>query len=120
MMGAEGLTEATKYAILNANYVAARLQPHYPVLYRGANGTVAHECIIDVRPLKEAGIEVDDIAKRLMDYGFRADYVLPGGRHADDRADGERIKGRVGPFLRGDDRDSGGDRGRGGRERLAR
>ena len=72
MMGAEGLTEATKYAILNANYVAARLQPHYPVLYRGANGTVAHECIIDVRPLKEAGIEVDDIAKRLMDYGFHA------------------------------------------------
>ncbi len=72
MMGAGGLTEATKYAILNANYVAARLQPHYPVLYRGANGTVAHECIIDVRPLKEAGIEVDDIAKRLMDYGFHA------------------------------------------------
>ncbi len=72
MMGAEGLRQATEVAILNANYVAARLQPYYPVLYRGANGTVAHECILDVRPLKAAGIEVDDIAKRLMDYGFHA------------------------------------------------
>jgi glycine dehydrogenase len=72
MMGGEGLTLATKIAILVANYVAARLQPHYPVLYRGDNGFVAHECIIDVRPLKAAGIEVDDIAKRLMDYGFHA------------------------------------------------
>ena len=60
-------------AILNANYVAARLEPSYPVLYRGRNGTVAHECIIDIRPLKaSAGIDVDDIAKRLMDYGFHA------------------------------------------------
>jgi glycine dehydrogenase len=72
LMGAEGLTEATKLAILNANYIAARLQPHYPVLYRGANGYVAHECILDTRPLKHTGIEVDDIAKRLMDYGFHA------------------------------------------------
>src|SRR5690606_5866462 len=73
MMGAEGLTQATKVAILNANYVAHRLQDHYPVLYRGRNGTVAHECIIDPRPLKNsAGVEATDIAKRLMDYGFHA------------------------------------------------
>jgi glycine dehydrogenase len=73
LMGAEGLTEATKVAILNANYIAARLEPHYPVLYRGRNGTVAHECILDLRRVKKsAGIEVDDIAKRLMDYGFHA------------------------------------------------
>lgn len=73
MMGAEGLTQATKIAILNANYIAKRLEPYYPVLYRGKNGLVAHECILDVRPFKEsAGIEVDDIAKRLMDFGFHA------------------------------------------------
>lgn len=81
MMGGTGLTEATKVAILNANYIAARLQPHYPVLYRGDNGFVAHECIVDVRPLKAAGIEVDDIAKRLMDYGFHAptmSFPVPG------------------------------------------
>ena len=73
LMGAEGLTEATRVAILNANYIAARLDPHFPVLYRGKNGTVAHECILDLRRVKKsAGIEVDDIAKRLMDYGFHA------------------------------------------------
>ncbi|ENH7392422.1 aminomethyl-transferring glycine dehydrogenase [Vibrio vulnificus] len=73
MMGADGLTEATKVAILNANYVMERLRPHYPVLYRGINGRVAHECIIDIRPLKEeTGISEEDIAKRLMDYGFHA------------------------------------------------
>ncbi|ELV8618903.1 aminomethyl-transferring glycine dehydrogenase [Vibrio vulnificus] len=73
MMGADGLTEATKVAILNANYVMERLRPHYPVLYRGTNGRVAHECIIDIRPLKEeTGISEEDIAKRLMDYGFHA------------------------------------------------
>lgn len=73
MMGAEGLTQATKVAILNANYVMERLRPHYPVLYRGSNGRVAHECIIDIRPLKEeTGISEEDIAKRLMDYGFHA------------------------------------------------
>ena len=72
MMGGSGLTLATKIAILNANYIATRLQPHYPVLYRGDHGFVAHECIVDVRQLKSAGIEVDDIAKRLMDYGFHA------------------------------------------------
>ncbi|NNN99577.1 aminomethyl-transferring glycine dehydrogenase [Vibrio sp. B1-2] len=73
MMGAEGLTTATQVAILNANYVMERLRPHYPILYRGSNGRVAHECIIDIRPLKEAtGISEEDIAKRLMDYGFHA------------------------------------------------
>jgi glycine dehydrogenase len=76
MMGGEGLTYATKIAILNANYVAARLEAHYPVLYKGANGRVAHECIIDPRALKgSAGIEVEDISKRLMDYGFHAPTV---------------------------------------------
>ncbi|WP_298846492.1 aminomethyl-transferring glycine dehydrogenase [uncultured Salinicola sp.] len=73
MMGARGLREATELAILNANYIAKRLEAHYPVLYQGANGTVAHECILDVRPLKAAsGISEEDIAKRLMDYGFHA------------------------------------------------
>ncbi len=76
MMGPNGLTEATKVAILNANYMARRLEDHYPVLYKGKNGLVAHECILDLRALKKsAGIEVDDIAKRLMDYGFHAPTV---------------------------------------------
>ena len=73
MMGASGLTTATEVAILNANYIAKRLEPYYPLLYKGADGRVAHECIIDVRPLKNsAGVSVDDIAKRLIDYGFHA------------------------------------------------
>ena len=76
MMGGEGLAYATKVAILNANYIAARLEPYYPVLYKGANGRVAHECILDPRALKgSAGIEVEDITKRLMDYGFHAPTV---------------------------------------------
>jgi glycine dehydrogenase len=76
MMGAEGLTDATKMAILNANYIAKRLENHYPVLYKGQNGLVAHECILDLRALKKsAGIEIDDVAKRLMDYGFHAPTV---------------------------------------------
>jgi glycine dehydrogenase len=76
MMGGEGLTEATKVAILNANYIAHRLAPYYPILYKGKAGWVAHECILDLRSLKKsAGIEVDDIAKRLMDYGFHAPTV---------------------------------------------
>jgi glycine dehydrogenase len=82
MMGGEGLTEATKIAILNANYVAKRLEKHYPVLYKGKNGTIAHECIVDPRALKAAsGVEVEDIAKRLMDYGFHAptiSFPVPG------------------------------------------
>ena len=73
LMGAEGLQQATEMAILNANYIARRLADHYPVLYRGKQGRVAHECIIDIRPLKaESGISEEDIAKRLMDYGFHA------------------------------------------------
>jgi len=73
MMGAEGLTKATRVAILNANYVAKRLEDHYPVLYTGPNGLVAHECIVDLRPLKEqSGVTVDDVAKRLIDFGFHA------------------------------------------------
>nr|WP_283751785.1 aminomethyl-transferring glycine dehydrogenase [Roseofilum acuticapitatum] len=73
MMGAQGLTDATKVAILNANYIAHRLDPHYPILYTGKFGLVAHECIVDLRPLKKsAGVEAEDIAKRLMDYGFHA------------------------------------------------
>nr|WP_291273154.1 aminomethyl-transferring glycine dehydrogenase [Gemmatimonas sp.] len=73
MMGGEGLAYATKVAILNANYIAKQLEGHYPVLYRGQNGLVAHECILDTRGLKgAAGIEAEDLAKRLMDYGFHA------------------------------------------------
>nr|WP_231505910.1 aminomethyl-transferring glycine dehydrogenase [Planktothrix serta] len=76
MMGAKGLTEATKVAILNANYIARRLDEYYPTLYKGNQGFVAHECILDLRSVKKsAGIEVDDIAKRLMDYGFHAPTV---------------------------------------------
>ncbi|MFM6036198.1 MAG: aminomethyl-transferring glycine dehydrogenase [Sphaerospermopsis kisseleviana] len=76
MMGAEGLTEATKVAILNANYIAKKLESFYPVLYQGKNGFVAHECILDLRALKKsANIEIDDVAKRLMDYGFHAPTV---------------------------------------------
>ncbi|CAO5191520.1 glycine decarboxylase [Frankia sp. AiPs1] len=73
MMGADGLREATSVAVLNANYIAHRLHPHYPVLYTGRNGLVAHECILDLRPLtKRTGVTVDDVAKRLIDYGFHA------------------------------------------------
>jgi glycine dehydrogenase len=71
MMGNEGLTDATRYAILNANYMAARLDPYFPVLYKGEHGMVAHECILDLRPLKEYA-SAEDVAKRLMDYGFHA------------------------------------------------
>ena len=73
MMGGAGLRRATEVAILNANYVAKRLAPYYPTLYAGRNGLVAHECILDLRPLKDAsGISAEDVAKRLMDYGFHA------------------------------------------------
>lgn len=75
MMGAEGLTNATKMAILNANYIKERLSEHYKILYTGANGRCAHEMIVDCRDFKKAGIEVEDIAKRLMDYGFHAPTV---------------------------------------------
>ncbi|KAI5914078.1 aminomethyl-transferring glycine dehydrogenase [Thauera sp. 2A1] len=82
LMGRDGLRDATVMAILNANYIATRLDAHYPVLYRGENGMVAHECIIDLRPLKDStGISVDDVAKRLIDYGFHAptmSFPVPG------------------------------------------
>ena len=82
LMGATGLTHATKLAILNANYIAERLQEHFPVVYRGKQGRVAHECIVDLRPLKKsAGVEAEDVAKRLMDYGFHAptmSFPIPG------------------------------------------
>ncbi|HTH14901.1 MAG TPA: aminomethyl-transferring glycine dehydrogenase, partial [Spirochaetia bacterium] len=82
LLGAEGLTEGSVTAIRNANELADRLEPHYPVLYRGARGRVAHECILDLRPLKaSAGIEAEDVAKRLMDYGFHAptlSFPVPG------------------------------------------
>jgi glycine dehydrogenase len=73
MMGEEGLTRATKMALLNANYIAARLRPHYAILYAGRDALVAHECIIDCRGFqKSAGVTVEDIAKRLQDFGFHA------------------------------------------------
>ncbi len=75
MMGAEGLKRASEVAILNANYMAKRLDPYFPVLFKGKHGLVAHECIIDLRQWKNAGIEVEDVAKRLMDYGFHAPTV---------------------------------------------
>jgi glycine dehydrogenase len=82
MMSGEGLRRATEIAILNANYIANRLDPHFPVLYRNAKGRVAHECIVDPRPLKTtSGVTVDDIAKRLIDYGFHAptmSFPVPG------------------------------------------
>jgi len=82
LMGSQGLKDATCYALLNANYIAKRLDPYYPVLYKGARDFVAHECILDLRTLKRtAGIEVEDVAKRLMDYGFHAptiSFPVPG------------------------------------------
>jgi glycine dehydrogenase len=75
MMGGEGLTEATKIAILNANYIAKRLDGYFPVLFKGKRGLVAHECIVDLRQWKTGGVEVEDVAKRLMDYGFHAPTV---------------------------------------------
>ena len=82
LMGPAGLREASAVAVLSANYIARRLAPHFPVLYTGAHGRVAHECILDLRPLKErCGITVDDVAKRLMDYGFHAptmSFPVPG------------------------------------------
>jgi len=82
MMGADGLTRATRHAILNANYVAHRLESYFPVLYKGVGDRVAHECILDLRPFKEsAGVEVEDVAKRLIDFGFHAptmSWPVPG------------------------------------------
>jgi glycine dehydrogenase len=76
LLGSEGLTMSTKIAILNANYVAKRLDAEYPVLYKGKNGTIAHECIVDPRALKAtSGVDAGDIGKRLMDYGFHAPTI---------------------------------------------
>jgi glycine dehydrogenase len=72
LMGSEGLKKATQVAILNANYMAKRLEKYYNILYKGKNGLVAHEFIVDLRPFKKVGIEPEDVAKRLMDYGFHA------------------------------------------------
>jgi glycine dehydrogenase len=81
MLGGEGLRQATQVAILAANYMARQLEPHYPILYKGNEGLVAHECILDLRKFKAIGIEVEDVAKRLMDYGFHAptmSWPVPG------------------------------------------
>jgi len=81
MMGAGGLRRATQRAILNANYIAKRLEGHFPVLYRGKSGLVAHECILEFRDWKPRGIEVEDVAKRLIDYGYHAptmSFPVPG------------------------------------------
>jgi glycine dehydrogenase len=82
MMGADGLTAATETAILSANYISARLADHYPTLYASQNGHVAHECILDLRPLKEtSGVTAEDVTKRLVDYGFHAptlSFPVPG------------------------------------------
>jgi glycine dehydrogenase len=75
MLGAEGMTDATRHAILNANYIKARLEPYYPVLYTRENGRVAHEMIFDLRAFKAKGVDEIDVAKRLMDYGFHAPTV---------------------------------------------
>ena len=111
-MGGEGLKRATQVAVLSANYIAKRLEPHFPVLYTGPGGLVAHECIIDLRPLTKAtGVSVDDVAKRLIDYGFHAPTMsFPVAGHADDRADRERGPHRARPVLRRDDRHPRGDR----------
>jgi glycine dehydrogenase len=81
-MGQEGLVEATKVAILNANYIAKRLEGHYDLLYAGNNGLIAHECILEMRPFKaSAGVDVEDIAKRIIDYGFHpptVSFPVPG------------------------------------------
>ena len=117
MMGGEGLTRATEIAILNANYIASRLDPHFPVLYTNAKGRVAHECIVDPRPLKTtSGVTVDDIAKRLIDYGFHAptmSFPVPGTLMIEPTEFG--IEGGAGSLLRRHDRDP--ERDRGDRER---
>ena len=117
MMGADGLRRATGAAVLAANYVAAKLRDHYPVLYKGDNGLVAHECILDLRPLREA---TGDHRRRRGEAADRlrlprSDDVVPGSRHAHGRADRERRPRRARPLHRGDDRDPGrgGCRGRG-------
>ena len=108
MLGGDGMTEATRYAILNANYIKARLEPYYPVLYTRANGRVAHEMIFDLRPLKQAAAVHRRDGRREAADGLRlsrADGVVSGRRHADGRADRERAERGVRSVLRRDDRD---------------
>ena len=81
MMGPDGLKRATQFALLNANYMARRVDAYFPVLYKGASGLVAHECILEFRPWKKQGVEVEDVAKRLIDYGYHAptmSFSVPG------------------------------------------
>ena len=123
MLGADGMTNATRYALLNANYLKARLEPHYPVLSR-PSGRVAHELIFDLRPLKQASgaaaIDETDVAKAVDGLRLsRADGVVSGGRHADGGADRKRVEGGARPFLRRDDRDSRRDSGRHRRPRRS-
>ena len=112
MMGADGLRRATLTAIAAANYIARRLDEHYPVLYTGENGFVAHECILDLRPITAAtGVTVDDVAKRLADYGFHAPTMsFPvAGTLMVEPTESEDV-GEIDRFCRGDDRDQGRDR----------
>ena len=102
MMGAAGLTRATQVAVLNANYIAHRLSSDYRILYRGKDGMVAHECIVDVRPFKaSADVAVEDVAKRLMDYGFHAPTMSwpVAGTLMIEPTESEARRG-AGPFLR--------------------
>ena len=122
MMGGEGLTQATKVAILNANYIAARLKGAYDVLYKSASGRVAHECIIDTRPLVDsAGVTVDDVAKRLIDCGFHAptmSWPVAGTLMIEPTE--SRDQGRARPLLRRDAGDPpGSPRHRGGPHRTS-
>ena len=119
MLGANGMTEATRYAILNANYIKARLQGHYDVLYANHNGRVAHEMIFDLRPFKHGVEPGGRVRRREAADGLRvprADRLVPGGGDDDDRADRERAEGRARPVLRCADLDSPGDPGHRGRE----
>ena len=119
MMGAEGLTQATEVAILSANYISAR-RDHYPTLYASENGHVAHECILDLRLLKEAsGVSAEDVAKRLMDYGFAPTLSFPGSWNADGGAHRERDAGGDRPLHRRDGGDPRGDPARRARRMAA-
>ena len=112
LMGAAGLTDASAMAVLNANYIATRLNPHFPVLYTGEHGRVAHECILDLRPITKAtGVTVDDVAKRLIDYGFHAPTMsFPvSGTLMVEPTESESLY-EIDRFCDGDDRDQGRDR----------
>ena len=98
--GSRRLKRATQVALLNANYIAKKLEPHFPTLYAGRNGFVAHECILDLRPIKDAsGISAEDVAKRLMDYGFHAPTLSFPVAGADGRADRVRTEVELDRFI---------------------